>query len=114
MCVRVCVAQAIAGTVLKLVAGIFGSFAFRLVRADGTAQEGMDNILNRLVMEDMPTTTIYSSYLWSISTLLPGIPVLAIMVTTTFTTTTPTPTTHSATPGVTLYTVCLSSPRSLV
>jgi hypothetical protein len=29
------------------------------------AEEGMDNILNRLVMEDMPTVTIYSSYMWS-------------------------------------------------
>jgi hypothetical protein len=38
---------AVAGTALKLVAGIFGAFAFRLVRSDGTALEGMDNILNR-------------------------------------------------------------------
>lgn len=102
--------------------GIFGSFAFRLVREDGTAQEGMDNILNRLVEKDMPALTIYSvrccayatprcelgrrvlgllmfglsvvlclvaltlagrseqAYFWNISTLIPGIPVLAIMV----------------------------------
>lgn len=73
----------------------------------GTAVEGMDDILNRyspthicvvmdefasvkgrsfyamhcrLVEEDMPELTKISSYLWNITTLIPGIPVLAIMV----------------------------------
>lgn len=71
---------AICGTVLKLVAGLLGSLAFRLVRNDGTAVEGMDDILNRLVEEDMPEFTKLSGYLWNITTLIPGIPVLAIMV----------------------------------
>jgi hypothetical protein len=43
-----------------LAAGILGSVAFRLVREDGRASEGMDNILNRLVEKDMPALTIYS------------------------------------------------------
>ena len=71
---------AVVGTGLKLLAGILGGFAFRLVRENGEAQEGMDNILNRLVEPDMPAVTIYSAYFWNISTLIPGIPVLAIMV----------------------------------
>jgi amino acid permease len=72
---------AVWGTALKLGGGILGSFAFRLVREDGTAAEGMDNILNRLVeTHDMPLITVYSAYFWNISTLIPGIPVLAIMV----------------------------------
>jgi amino acid permease len=66
---------AIAGTLLKLGGGILGAFAFRLVRKDGSAIEGMDNILNRLVESDMPWPTIYSAYFWNISTLIPGIPV---------------------------------------
>ena len=69
-----------AGTALKLLAGILGSFAFQLVRPDGTAKEGADNILNILAKDNMPTVTQLSSYMWNISTLIPGIPVLAIMV----------------------------------
>ena len=66
---------AVFGTVLKLAAGVLGSLAFRLVRPDGTAVEGMDDILNRLVEEDMPEGTKISGYLWNITTLIPGIPV---------------------------------------
>jgi hypothetical protein len=42
--------------------------------------QGYDNILNRLGEQDMPVVTKLSSYLWNIFTLIPGIPVLAIMV----------------------------------
>ena len=38
---------------------------------DLSEQEGMDNILNRLVEKDMPAITIYSAYFWNISTLIP-------------------------------------------
>jgi hypothetical protein len=68
------------GTVLKVGGGVLGAFAFRLVEDNGNARAGMEDILNRLVESDMPVVTVYSAYLWNISTLIPGIPVLAIMV----------------------------------
>lgn len=47
---------------------------------DGTPREGSDDVLNLLTLEHNWRLTVYSAYLWDITTLIPGIPVLAIMV----------------------------------
>jgi hypothetical protein len=72
---------AIAGLFLKVAVGLTGSWGFYLFNSStGEATKGSDNILNFLLAPDMPWWTQYSAYLWDITTLIPGIPVVAIMV----------------------------------
>ena len=87
-----------AGTVsliMKVLSGLLGSWAFVLIvdnkyggqcrelphgQDNCTVQEGSDNILNLLARFDQPEITQYSSYLWNLSTIIPGIPILSIML----------------------------------
>jgi len=62
---------ALVGFLMKLFVGLLGSWAF----AHPTS-----NILTNLASGSMPEVTRYSSYLWNLLTLVPGIPILAIMV----------------------------------
>jgi hypothetical protein len=88
---------AIVGVALKIAVGLTGSWGFHLYNAgNDTAVTDADNILNFLLEPRMPWVhvvqfaltltnfvfqwTRYSAYLWDITTLIPGIPVLAIMV----------------------------------
>ncbi|XP_062506750.1 uncharacterized protein LOC134183270 [Corticium candelabrum] len=72
---------AIAALIMKVSVGITGSWGFHLFNAqNGTAIEGSDDILNFLLAPQMPWWTQYSAYLWDLTTLIPGIPVLSIMV----------------------------------
>eukprot|EP00045_Choanoeca_perplexa_P012175 m.131850 g.131850 ORF g.131850 m.131850 type:complete len:607 (+) comp15915_c0_seq3:277-2097(+) len=68
------------GLIMKLLAGILGGWAFALMLPDGTPRPRADDILNILLLRDQPWVSQYSAYLWDITTLIPGIPVLAIMV----------------------------------
>jgi len=66
---------ALFGWALKLAVGMMGSWAFRL-----TDVRGADNILNLLGSSTEPRVTRYSAYMWNVTTMIPGIPVLAIMI----------------------------------
>eukprot|EP00051_Salpingoeca_urceolata_P015051 m.192814 g.192814 ORF g.192814 m.192814 type:complete len:563 (+) comp18276_c0_seq1:459-2147(+) len=68
------------GLVLKIAVGLLGGWAYMLVQPDGTARPESSDILNILTAKGQPEVTRYSAYLWDITTLIPGIPVLAIMV----------------------------------
>eukprot|EP00049_Salpingoeca_infusionum_P024384 m.15846 g.15846 ORF g.15846 m.15846 type:complete len:601 (-) comp6803_c0_seq2:384-2186(-) len=68
------------GLVLKVVCGLLGAWAYWLVLPNDTPRPESDDILNILTLPNQPKLTIYSAYLWDITTLIPGIPVLAIMV----------------------------------
>eukprot|EP00054_Salpingoeca_dolichothecata_P017322 m.103475 g.103475 ORF g.103475 m.103475 type:complete len:573 (+) comp22406_c0_seq1:53-1771(+) len=68
------------GLVMKLLTGLLGAWAYNLLQPDGSQRTDADDILNILVLDNQPKITIYSAYLWDITTLIPGIPVLAIMV----------------------------------
>jgi len=68
------------GLVMKIITGLLGAWALWLIAPDGTVREGADDVLNILVLPYQPKVTRYSAFLWDITTLIPGIPVLAIMV----------------------------------
>eukprot|EP00730_Choanoeca_flexa_P000797 TRINITY_DN10338_c0_g1_i6.p1 TRINITY_DN10338_c0_g1~~TRINITY_DN10338_c0_g1_i6.p1 ORF type:complete len:603 (+),score=166.30 TRINITY_DN10338_c0_g1_i6:181-1989(+) len=68
------------GLIMKLLAGILGGWAFALMLPNGKPRPHADDILNILLLRDQPWYSQYSAYLWDITTLIPGIPVLAIMV----------------------------------
>ena len=80
------------GLVCKASAAILGSFAFVLIKDDAgnichdpgknkcDYVPGSENILNFLANEDQPPLTQYSAYLWSLFTIIPGIPVVSIIV----------------------------------
>eukprot|EP00043_Microstomoeca_roanoka_P018373 m.196087 g.196087 ORF g.196087 m.196087 type:complete len:595 (+) comp16812_c0_seq2:200-1984(+) len=70
---------ALLGLVLKISAGLFGAWGYWLTYK-GKQRKGADDILNILSLENQPLVTQYSAYLWDITTLIPGIPVLAIMI----------------------------------
>ena len=38
------------------------------------------DILNLLVLRDQPDITQYSAYMWDLTTMIPGIPILGIMI----------------------------------
>ena len=59
--------------------GLLGAWAYWLVY-ENKPRKGADDILNILVLQTQPELTQYSAYLWDITTLIPGIPVLAIMI----------------------------------
>ncbi|KAA0168848.1 hypothetical protein FNF27_02010 [Cafeteria roenbergensis] len=62
---------ALVGFIMKLLIGLLGAWAFA---------HPTDNILTNLASPPMPQVTRYSSYMWNLLTLVPGIPILAIMV----------------------------------
>jgi len=62
------------GLLLKVAVGMLGSWAFATIPASG------DDIVELLLGDHQPIYTQYSAYLWDITTLIPGIPVLAVMV----------------------------------
>lgn len=72
----------VCGLVLKFVVGLFGSWAYRLSGDDKVCLPAdCQNIL--LVMDvevHNPAVTVWSSYMFMVTTLVPGIPVLAIIV----------------------------------
>ncbi|EGD76432.1 hypothetical protein PTSG_07549 [Salpingoeca rosetta] len=70
---------AIVGLFMKVVVGLLGGWAYWLVY-NNKPREGADDILNILVLQNQPQVTQYSAYLWDVTTLIPGIPVLAIMI----------------------------------
>jgi hypothetical protein len=47
---------------------------------DGNPRPESDDILNILTLQRNWPVTVYAAYLWDITTIIPGIPVLAIMV----------------------------------
>jgi hypothetical protein len=80
---------------VKLFTGLLGAWAFVLMAyehgksdkvchelgKDGCAMKaGADNILNYLGKGWMPEITIYSSFLFNLLTLIPGIPIISIIV----------------------------------
>jgi len=76
------------GLWMKLASGLLGAWAYQLVKdpysdtPDFSARADPDatDILQLLMQRDQPSVTQYSAYLWDILTLIPGIPVLAIMI----------------------------------
>lgn len=66
---------------VNILVGILGAWAFTLLKPNGSPRTGSDNILN-LLSDDTsePKVTVYSAYIWNLTTMVPGIPVLAIMV----------------------------------
>eukprot|EP00039_Didymoeca_costata_P020335 m.340903 g.340903 ORF g.340903 m.340903 type:complete len:559 (+) comp19629_c0_seq1:222-1898(+) len=77
---------ATAGLFMKLMAGLFGAWAYQLVteasdghRVPRTNPDATD-ILNLLMLKDQSAFSQYAAYIWDITTLIPGIPVLAIMI----------------------------------
>ena len=68
------------GLVMKILTGLLGAWAFALVFPDGSTRANSDDILSVLLHDTTPRVSQYAAYLWDITTLVPGIPVLAIMV----------------------------------
>lgn len=68
------------GLVMKVLTGLLGAWAFALILPDGTPRSQSDDILSVLLQDETPVVSQYVAYLWDITTLIPGIPVLAIMV----------------------------------
>lgn len=68
------------GLLMKIVTGLLGAWAFALVLPDGSARNNSDDILSMILHDETPRVAQYAAYLWDITTLIPGIPVLAIMV----------------------------------
>merc|ERR1719433_1059958 len=75
-------------TVFRIVFGLFGASAYPLLRGDALPKKygvnrqkkGAANILNSLGLPCNWTITQYSSFLWDVSTLIPGIPVVAVVM----------------------------------
>eukprot|EP00048_Salpingoeca_helianthica_P017002 m.235246 g.235246 ORF g.235246 m.235246 type:complete len:551 (+) comp19959_c0_seq1:41-1693(+) len=68
------------GLFMKILTGLLGAWAFALMLPGGGQRDNSDNILDLLLTDAMPAASQYAAYLWDITTLIPGIPVLAIMV----------------------------------
>eukprot|EP00038_Savillea_parva_P004283 m.135992 g.135992 ORF g.135992 m.135992 type:complete len:573 (-) comp11426_c6_seq1:40-1758(-) len=62
------------GLFMKLAVGLMGAWAFRSL----SIQE--NDIVETMLRGSQPPITQYSAYLWDITTMIPGIPVLAVMV----------------------------------
>ena len=73
--------SALTCSLLQLAFGLLGAWAFDLVGPKATCTKSdCQNILLIFDHPDMPVITRYSSYLFMLTTLVPGIPVLAIAV----------------------------------
>ena len=73
--------SALTCSLLQLAFGLLGAWAFDLVGPKATCTKSdCQNILLIFDHPDMPVITRYSSYLFMLTTLVPGIPVLAIVV----------------------------------
>lgn len=68
-------APATVGLLMKIATGILGSWAFASLDPDDD-----QDIVKSMTRRYQPVLTQYSAYLWDITTLIPGIPVLAVMV----------------------------------
>jgi hypothetical protein len=76
------------GLIMKILSGFLGAWAYQLTvsNAAGTVIDATrgrpdsTNILNLLMLRDQPTISQYSAYAWDLTTMIPGIPILAIMV----------------------------------
>ena len=78
----------VSGLVSMLIFGLMGAMAFPLVTSSGTKLPGADSILNfldgqsktpRCWAGQRAELTKFTVYLWNLFTLVPGIPVQAIM-----------------------------------
>lgn len=68
-------------TIFRCIVGILGAFAFSMMNPHtGLPNKGSANILNLLAGPGNLQITQYSSLLWDISTIIPGIPVLAVVM----------------------------------
>ncbi len=65
---------------MKIATGLLGGWAFALVLPSGDTRSNSDDILSILLHDQTPRVSQYAAYLWDLTTLVPGIPVLAIMV----------------------------------
>ncbi len=65
---------------MKIITGLMGGWAFAMQLPDGTTRNNADDVLDLLLEDSSPKVSQYAAYLWDITTLIPGIPVLAIMV----------------------------------
>ena len=68
------------GLIMKILTGLLGGWAFALLLPDGSQRTNSEDILSVLLRDETPEVSQYAAYLWDITTLIPGIPVLAIMV----------------------------------
>eukprot|EP00041_Stephanoeca_diplocostata_P019579 m.424869 g.424869 ORF g.424869 m.424869 type:complete len:207 (+) comp21340_c0_seq8:1193-1813(+) len=59
---------------MKLGTGLLGAWAF------ASLNNNNQDIVKTIIGSSQPKVTIYSGYLWDITTLIPGIPVLAVMI----------------------------------
>lgn len=66
--------------VFKLLTGLLGAWAYVLIQPNGTPRDHSDDILRVMLLPNQPIYTRYAAYLWDITTIIPGIPVLAIMI----------------------------------
>eukprot|EP00118_Oscarella_pearsei_P006408 m.28864 g.28864 ORF g.28864 m.28864 type:complete len:583 (+) comp31085_c0_seq2:86-1834(+) len=72
---------AIVACIMKMCVGVTGSMAFQLYnRTSQTMMPGADDIVGSLLSFDMPLWTQFCAYSWVLTTIIPGIPVMAIMV----------------------------------
>lgn len=62
------------GLVMKLAVGLMGAWAFRSL---GSKE---NDIVKTMLGDSQPAITQYSAYMWDMTTMIPGIPVLAVMV----------------------------------
>jgi len=68
-------------TLFRITVGIAGAFAYPLLKTNARLpRKGAENILNFLAKKTELDITQYSSLLWDISTIIPGIPVLAVVM----------------------------------
>eukprot|EP00492_Amphilonche_elongata_P005050 TRINITY_DN59_c0_g2_i1.p1 TRINITY_DN59_c0_g2~~TRINITY_DN59_c0_g2_i1.p1 ORF type:complete len:117 (-),score=10.60 TRINITY_DN59_c0_g2_i1:770-1120(-) len=79
---RPCVdTTALRSWIVHCIVGILGAFAFSMMNPHtGMPNKGSANILNLLAGPGNLQITQYSSLLWDISTIIPGIPVLAVVM----------------------------------
>jgi len=73
------------GLFMKIASGLLGAWAYQLTVGSGKTLEPRSDpdatdILNLLMLRDQPEISQYCAYFWDLTTLIPGIPILAIMV----------------------------------
>jgi len=67
-------------TIMCVSFGVCGALSYSLTDSNNKPIRNSDNMLNLLVKSDNLEITQYSSFLWNITTLIPGIPVLAVVM----------------------------------